>query len=400
MYSQFYNQGDFYQLLPVHRMQVAPGSSMSLALSVRWQGGKLPHRVFTGGETMLASFYVPNRLLWTDHEDDTAVGSMGSESWVKYISEGDLTEDVPLIPSGAPYLFERMAGSVSGPIFARRAHKMIQNRFFGERDHPTSFYANVFNDSDISQKRTRRLEEFKSRLVEVDEFRTEEYKAPVVTNEAVINIETLRRSLRVSRFEQREDQRGDKYVHAMKQMGVSLGWKVTNEPQVLGIKRARFNGRTTTSTGTDVGEQVSRFAGAASMRLRRKFFAEHGQVMTYLLVRPDLFSSIDTGSPDTFFRQKASFFLKAPTDTLATIGHNRFGLGAGTGLKARRRITYTEGANVLGNFSATDALVLTDTPANWEDVRYPTPVLPNGLHGSPIAACASVRANLLFPRGM
>lgn len=403
MRAQYTNQGSYYQMIPVHRQQVGPGASVGLSLNVRWRGALMDNIVMSGGTAILAAFYTPNRLLWTDDEADTAVGSMGSTSWEDFAVKGDLSERVPMVATGWDYIFEKSPLETSN--FGRRAFKMIQNRFFGEKKYARSWYSNVFDDTDMSVKQTRIDDEFLGDLMQKEDLRTEKLSLPVVANAVDLDMRTLRRSLRTSMEELKEDwgPRSDSYARAMRKLGVNLGWQMLNEPQMLGMKRVRFNARSLTANdGTDMGKVISRFTGAVTLRTGRKAFKEHGQIMACLIVKPDLFYKGSHSPLDAHLTRHANFDFGGP-DAGEVLQYNPqfidldWPAGSATEgetFELRKSTHYKKGSKFVGKSDAGKQLVPTIDRSSYDLVRYPAPNFPEEWGGQ-INLVSSASAQVL-----
>ena len=94
---------------------------------------------------------------------------------------------------------------------------------------------------------------------------------------------------------------GDKYVDAMRRMGVALDWRVQMAPEFLGKSEVDFYPkRTRVTADTDTAKPVAYFSETMNLRVNRRFFAEHGYIVTVLLVRPHMIT-MKTGTNPTAF---------------------------------------------------------------------------------------------------
>lgn len=405
MRSSYYNSGKYYQMIPVHRQQVAPGASMSLTVSARFRGGEIQNPTWSGGLATLAAFYVPNRILWGSDPGDLATSKDGLKSWEEFITNGDEDDELPMAPNGIPFLYENTSDRVT--VFARRAYKLIQNRFFGEKDYTASWYTDPFNDASLAVKRCRIEDGILGSLTDTGDMRTETMSLPVAANAATLDMSALRRSLMKNREEQKEDfgPRADAYNRAMRRMGVQLGWKNLQEPQLLGSKKQRFNARSLTSTGdTAFGKTVSRFVGQVTLRTGRKMFKEHGQILVCLVVKPDLFHRAAHSPPDVHMVKKFAHFQgkKGADGVLRPVRAEHFNanwITADEDFHVRPDWAYKAGSRYVGVADATKHFVPTfERDGGYGLVRYPEPMFPEE-YGAELAVMSNVSAALLHPRG-
>ena len=76
-----YNEGDPYLLIPVGRMDVVPGQTLSAKVQAKIQTVAFLQNVLSGGVAHIYAFYTPYRLLW--------------DNWIDFASDPDTSLTVP-----------------------------------------------------------------------------------------------------------------------------------------------------------------------------------------------------------------------------------------------------------------------------------------------------------------
>ena len=118
-----------------------------------------------------------------------------------------------------------------------------------------------------------------------------------LSNASAVTINTLRHALAVQRFEEARARYGSRYTEYLRYLGVRSSDARLQRPELLGSGRATLQisevlqTSVTTSGGTAGGAGgVGQFGGHGISAMRsnrfRRFFEEHGIVMTLLSVRP------------------------------------------------------------------------------------------------------------------
>lgn len=110
-----------------------------------------------------------------------------------------------------------------------------------------------------------------------------------LTNASAVTINALREALALQRFEEARARYGSRYTEYLRYLGVRSSDARLQRPEYLGGGRQtiQFSEVLQTAEGTDpVGEMRGHGIGAMRSNRYRRFFEEHGYVITLLTVRP------------------------------------------------------------------------------------------------------------------
>lgn len=121
---------------------------------------------------------------------------------------------------------------------------------------------------------------------------------------ASVDINQLREAFALQRFEEHRAMYGSRYVEYLRYLGVKSSDARLQRPEYLGggKQTIQFSEVLQTSEGTDpVGTLRGHGIGAMRSNRYRRFFEEHGLVMSFLLVRPK--SIYMQGLPRTYLRR-------------------------------------------------------------------------------------------------
>lgn len=343
MYRQnTYNEGSYYELLPVARKAVVPGESVAIDVTTVFETEAFGQNIMTGGIASLYAFYVPYRLVW--------------DQWVAWIADPQNAATPPTSTTAWNLLFE--GGTLAMSTLGRRAYKLIYNQYFGwDIGVADYWYSNIATDTDVSLKRLRTTDQFNGKVQASGEAPAINAVYPVVASNVTIDLNELRRRLKDAKSNRRSDMTGDKYVDAMARMGVNLDWRVQNAPEMLGVAHREFLPKDTRATDpVNTGRAWSRYQEQLQLKTSRKFFAEHGVVFVVCAIRPHIFSVNARAAGD-------AAMLNINRD-LVFLGDNDAGtwvpedpmLGAGApgnNFRAPRFSAYRYGQNLTGNTSYT-----------------------------------------------
>lgn len=142
-----------------------------------------------------------------------------------------------------------------------------------------------------------------------------------LTNASAASIDELRRAFALQRFQEARSRYGSRYSEYLRYLGVTASDARLQEPEFLGGGQARINVSEVLQTspeGAEGGQDMTAYGvgdlyghGVASMRSNayRRFFEEHGYVLTLLSVRPK--AIYQDGIERTWLRQdKEDFWQK------------------------------------------------------------------------------------------
>lgn len=289
--GRFYQEQDFNKLVPVWRQAVVPGQTVNLNVQCRVISASFVKQSLAPLIVDLAFFYVPYRLLW--------------DGWVDFIAEG--TGSVPKFNlSDWPLLFEHQ-GNNEQSSFGRRAYKLIYNQFFG-MESVGQFYSNLTDDTDVSVKRVKTVEQYSARVQPGPAAPDTSY----TVQGSAIPLNEFYRELMKARAERYENLTGGKYVDAMRRLGVELDWRVQEAPELLQTKQVvvhpSFTAQTAPAEGSNVGKRYSRYIATLQTDGRQSYrFAEHGLLMGVCVARPPMFPT-RRGIPDAYANSLEEFY--------------------------------------------------------------------------------------------
>lgn len=264
--------------------------------------------LLSGGIASLYLYFVPNRLLWDD--------------WVPFIAQDEAYAGTfPTSAQTFPELWDKGSASRSKPYSAlfRRAYKLCYNEFFGNEQidklgNIRTYYSDITDDEDVIVCRTRNTEQFAGRLQDEGAIGSSTFDATTVP----IDLNDFYRQMMNSRSKRKANMSGDKYVDAMRRMGVELDWRVQNAPEFLGkVDRNVMPVKTfatADSTGgsaiaEDVGHSVARYETTMNLDIRGKRFAEHGQIVGMFQLRPHLINNSMVQMPDSYMQDITDWYL-------------------------------------------------------------------------------------------
>lgn len=299
--DRFYNQDDAYRLTPIYRVPVVPGQSCSLNARVKFQTAAFSKNVLSGGIASCFWFYVPNRLLWDD--------------WTSFIAQdadGGLT--FPVTSQNWNLVFDRDVTNRSA--LYRRAYKLVYNSFFGSEEFddgsPETWYDDITADSVTTECEVRNAEQFTGRMmmqgaVTDPAFVTSSGTPP---NDVSIALDDFYRQMMNARSARKANMSGDKYVDALRRMGVEPDWRIQNAPEFLGRTDHPMRPvKTFNTSGTGTGDSVARFEGTIESGFKRKMFAEHGYLVGVFTMRPFVYNDEMDAPMDAYATSIEDFYL-------------------------------------------------------------------------------------------
>lgn len=345
-------------LVPITWFETLPGDSIQMSTAALVRAAPLVAPVMHPVDVRIHHWFVPNRLLWDDWEDFITGGPDGANAsqWPYYDNSGGdpvaggLADHLGIPPGNyAP------ARQVSALPF--RAYNLIWNEWYRDQDLQTELV--VQKTGGLDTLTTRGMQNI---CWEKDYFtasRPWEQKGPAVTiplgtsapvamyqagatNPGVVgarrndgslntNVQTtqtgdagaaiswqadltgasavtvtaLREALAIQRFEEARARYGSRYSEYLRYLGVRSSDARLQRPEFLGGGRQRiqFSEVLQTAPGQDseVGELKGHGISAMRSNSWRRFFEEHGIVMSLMSVRPKTIYS--TYVPRGWFRK-------------------------------------------------------------------------------------------------
>lgn len=318
-----FNQGEIY---PVACLEVLPGDSFRHDLAVLLRTTPLVNPVMHPVHVQCHSWYVPNRLLW--------------DNWEAFATDDDYGTVIPQITldSGSTAGCRRLASGLGIGIGADtttslavnalpfRAYNLIWNEFYRDQDidaKVTETTANTDTDANYVLLRSRwekdyytaaraaaelggvasvsinfaetgasaqtvtldRATALADAAVRVDQTGTA--GAPITAN---FTVEQFRRAAALQKIREHRNRFGSRYVDYLRFLGVTPSDSRMSRPEYLGggKQTISFSEVLSTAATTDADLGAMGGHGIAALRTRpyRRFFEEHGWVLSFLIVRP------------------------------------------------------------------------------------------------------------------
>lgn len=310
--------GDLGQLLPIGCVEVLPGDTFqqqtSALVRVTPQLKPIMHPV----NVNIAHFYVPNRLLWSGWED--------------FIT-GESATPPPTISGGAhsegtlsDYLGVYNDASNDFCALPVRAYNMIYNEYFRDQDlvtevsEDTNTVQNVAwakdyltaarpwaqkgtavtvpmgtsapLKSDATGSATFSLVRPTSSTDDVFEANgtTQDELYADLSNATGPDVVEFREAFAKQRYQEARARYGSNYVDYLRYLGINPADGRLSRPEFLSAGRTTINFsevlQTAEGTSTPVGEMTGHGIAAMKANRYRRFFQEHGWVITLMYVRP------------------------------------------------------------------------------------------------------------------
>lgn len=347
---------DMGELIPIGLWEVLPGDSFQHSTSLVLRCSPLLAPVMHPVDVMVHHFFVPNRLVFANWEDFITGGPDGMDATVPPLvtatpgvtGVGTLFDymGIPLLTGGNSYNINSM------PF---RAYNLIWNEFFRDQDlqgeavvlqgtgaSPDS--SNIYTVRNVNWEKdyftTARPWEQKGPAINVPigssydpitmyavsdgaTLRTLRNGATATPPLALtggataasdvlfgpqtgleVNINLLREAFAMQRFEEARARYGSRYVEYLRYLGVRSSDARLQRPEYLGGGRQtiQFSEVLQTAEGSDpVGDLKGHGIAAMRSNRYRRFFEEHGFVLTLFSVRP---KSIYIEGIDRFWRKQ------------------------------------------------------------------------------------------------
>jgi len=285
--DRFYNEGGVYKLIPVYRAQVVPGQSVHIRSRVKVQTGTFTKNILSDALASVFFFYVPHRLVWED--------------WPSFISQDDdFAGTFPVTAQNWALVFDRNNQPDSFSALYRRAYKLVYNQFFGDEGYSVgsakSWYADITADSNTDENDLKNSEQFTGRAIAEGEIDRPTFDA-TTTPIDLIDFDVAMRNMRSAR---RAQMSGDKYVDALRRMGVEPDWRIQQAPEFLGrLDQDVSPVKVFNTTGTTLGDSVARYEYTLDFQTKgKKMFAEHGYIVGVTCLRPHVFNDAADIPPD------------------------------------------------------------------------------------------------------
>lgn len=294
---------------PIYYREVTAGMTITeLKASLRLQSPQLNLAAANPFVAEAYFFYVPYRLVDTNYVD--------------YFSNAESTYTRPVVGltpgaiASGPFWLEPVRAADSTMAihsYGRRAFKLAYNQYFGTPvdmggSLDRSWYGDINNNDNASQNSPRFSKILEQRFNGV----MPEALVPSRPVELPTNARDLARLLQSDKRAFYEDMSGEKYVDALRRMGVEPSWEIQMAPEFLTMKSMDLKPTYFTSTTGDdtLGKPAVRYIGDMEISMGRKMFAENGCIIGFATVRPvvSYANAVATGLLTTGRRELDEFF--------------------------------------------------------------------------------------------
>lgn len=337
---------DMGELVPCGLVEVLPGDTVQQATSALVRCAPLLAPVMHPVNIFIHHWFVPHRLVWEDFEDFITGGPDGMDASV--FPTINFPTGGPEIGTLADYLGVPpdtvRAGGTDVSALPFRAYAMIYNEWYRDQDLQTPLVIDKTSGPDTTTSTALKVGAW-----EKDYFtssRPWEQKGPSITiplgtqaqirqnaandskiavwsdvqnsyrtmgsaaadvtsgttagtagsrlyadltNASAVTVNVLREAMALQRFEEARARYGSRYVEYLRYLGVRSSDARLQRPEYLGggKQTIQFSEVLQTAEGTDpVGELRGHGIGALRSNRYRRFFEEHGYVISLISVRP------------------------------------------------------------------------------------------------------------------
>ncbi len=264
-------------MAPLGYIEVVPGDTLSGSLQIKAMSDTTVTALFNRAYYDVIVTYIPFRLLWSGFPDFLISG----------------TSAVPTVTDLWEFNYEKgfnlptAATATKNTAWLRRAHNATWNRFVRRAD-----VTEIATDQKLIQVCSYRPSTFHEAVPEASSVAAE----TIDTSGSTLSVDDIRDAFNKDRFNKVKQYYGDRYVDYLAALGVQVPWTIQEAPELIGSKRGTLkyqminptNADTTTPLGPE-GLAGGYFTFDASVRIKRKFFPEHGIVGAFALPKLESF---------------------------------------------------------------------------------------------------------------
>lgn len=335
---------DLGELVPLTMMEVLPGDTLQQATSALVRCSPLMAPVMHQVDVRIHHWFVPHRLVWEDFEDFITGGPDGMDDSVFPTIELSYTAGSP--PTGTNLVGELpdylgVPPEIDNLVVSAlpfRAYNLIWNEWYRDQDLQTelaiSEASGVDSTTSVALQRCAWEKDYLTssrpweqkgpsitipigttapvNMLELGAARTAQRNGAAaganmqvvqaggttgtllnweadLSGASAVTVNSLREAMALQRFEEARARYGSRYVEYLRYLGVRSSDARLQRPEYLGGGRntIQFSEVLQTAEGTDpVGELRGHGINATRTNRYRRFFEEHGYVMTLMSVRP------------------------------------------------------------------------------------------------------------------
>lgn len=278
--------GHMGELVPFLSMDIAPGDTFSGVIGQLTRFSPLKHAVLY--DMYIDSFlmYAPNRLLDSGWEDFVTNGPVAAGTTTPTITlAAGGSDDLPWLR----YLNRKGASSVTACAYRLRMYNLCFNEYF--RDDQES---PVGADDIPPTTQPRLVSQRKNYFTTLrDNLAEAESHSAIVTagSPDTVSAEEILEAIARQKASMRRASYGTRYVDSLRRMGINVNYQMLQRPEIVGIGRTTANVTDVVQTGVDstdsgLGALSGHAIGGGRLRVKRKTFPEHGQLMGFIVIRP------------------------------------------------------------------------------------------------------------------
>ncbi len=278
--TQTTTSGLMGQVQPINVQEVVPGDTLSGVMNVSVQSATTTAYIKNRAYYDVYSFYAPYRILWG--------------GFPEFISGRPITDPEPTLPLVTDLFaacFEKeftvkpVVGFMTALVpWVRRIYNQVIFRYFaGNEAQP------VAPDSTVVAPATYRPGSFLQSTIRVGDISN-----TIDTSGPTLDVDDIRSAFAQDQFDKVRRYYGDKYVDYLRALGIKTSWTILEEPEFLGKTSGRLKyqiqpATAETASGAPLGTIGGYFHSEVNHRFGKKFFPEHGVVLTVCVVRIDQF---------------------------------------------------------------------------------------------------------------
>lgn len=269
-----YTEGAQAKVTPLFVQPVSAGDGWGCELDLHFETARTTKRTINPLFVTFDAWAVPFRLI--------------DPTWVDFFSDPDTVATMPTTTVAFPELYEPAAANITTFLsYPRRAYKLGYNEFFGQEDlGSTAWYANVLDDTVVTLGRAPNPEAYARRMKRQLDVTNLTYDIPSVPHS--IDYSVFSRGMKSQRAHVKRELTGDRYVDALRRLGINIDTAMLTSPARLEHKSFFVAPAITTSSGaasTDLGKQVSRYTLDTRISMKRRFYPEAMMLVAVLTCR-------------------------------------------------------------------------------------------------------------------
>ena len=322
---QAFNSSKMTWLTPLGFFEVAPGDTVSGALTPDAISDTLKRKVLNRAYYDTYVFYVPYRLLMDD--------------WPDFIGDDEYAgAGVPSNATVTKFFFEN--GSSDGNTncaFPRRAYNLIWNKFFRITTYqPEQDLDNAFALQCNQRESTFHESAWPTGVID-------DTKVTINVANEEVSVDALREGFAKDKWQKTRDYYGTKYVDYLSALGIRVPWSIAEEPELIGKNTKDWVMRETTATvdgvaagggeNNYVGNPAGYYEGKSRCRIKPTFCPEHGLIYAVGVARMDqpnrsgnkhpVFAKYGNGS----FTREMFYSPEFNTQLVDNVRNDLFGIG-------------------------------------------------------------------------